>query len=106
LTLICAGAILWVYLILLHITGDKKMKKTMIAVLTSFAISSFAMAAEEIQLAAAIGSGAGETAAGGSMAGGTAAATGAAATANMVAIGVIAATGIAAAAEAGSTTNH
>ena len=78
------------------------MKKTMIAVLTSFAISSFAMAAEEIQLAAAIGSGAGETATAGTVAGTTAAG----ATADMVAIGVIAASGIAAAAEAGSTTNH
>ena len=79
------------------------MKKMMIAVLASFAISSFAMAGEEIQLAAAIGSGASET--GLAAIGGGAAGAGAGDVAAYVAIG---ASFVATMAEAGATTvtNH
>ena len=87
---------------------EKAMKRITLALLATLAVSSHAFAADEqIQLAAAIGSGASTTST--ETASGTAAgSTAAAATANMVAAGIIAAAGIAALSEAGgtSTTSH
>lgn len=86
------------------------MKRISLALVAMFALSPYAFAGEEIQLAAAIGSGA---EAGGTMGGagttvGTVGAVSGPAltTAEMVSLGVIAASGLVVVAEAASTTNH
>ena len=86
---------------------ETAMKRITLAVLATFAISFQAFAGEEINVAAAIGSGASTTTSE-STAGSVATSTAAAATANMIAAGVIAAAGIAAISSAGgtSTTSH
>ena len=88
------------------------MKKALFALITMATISTSALAGEEIQIAAAIGSGAATTSTSSTAttAGATAASTAAAATANMVAAGIIIASGIAAISDAGgsstSTVSH
>jgi hypothetical protein len=86
---------------------EKAMKRIALALLATLAISSHAFAGEEINVAAAIGSGASTTSTT-TTAGAAAGSTAAAATANMIAAGVIAAAGIAAISSAGgtSTTSH
>ena len=83
------------------------MKRITLAVLATLTISSHAFAGEEINVAAAIGSGASTTSTA-STAGAATTSTASTATANMIAAGVIAAAGIAAISSAGgtSTTSH
>ena len=84
---------------------EKAMKRIALALLATLAFSSSAFAGEEINVAAAIGSGATTTT---PTAGTAATTTAATAPANMIAAGVIAAAGIAAVSQAGgtSTTSH
>ena len=85
---------------------ETAMKRITLALLATLAVSSHAFAGEEINVAAAIGSGASTTTSTMAEAGTVSTTTAAATTANMIAAGIITAAGIAAVSQAGGTTSH
>lgn len=86
------------------------MRKTILSLALAFGFATTGIASEEIQLAAAIGSGSGTSGSSGTVASTTAGTTGAAtagaATANMVGLGIVAATALAVVADSASTSSH